>query len=163
MLVSDLDVQCALWLKLRLAPMCPWIGTISLAFVGPPAVKVQLSPYNRVRLMRIPVLQVRGEGGGGGADKGMGVLGCGGLKKVTTRRIRECACNVHATHHYFAPLLYACILAYCSTASCASCFQWCSCPCQMLTSPALPASLPPPLLLMMHTHLCTNRTCSTGC
>jgi hypothetical protein len=58
-LVSDLDVQCALWLKLRLAPMCPWIGTISLAFVGPPAVKVQLSPYNRVRLMRIPVLQVR--------------------------------------------------------------------------------------------------------
>lgn len=38
--------------------MCPWIGTISLAFVGPPAVKVQLSPYNRVRLMRIPVLQV---------------------------------------------------------------------------------------------------------
>lgn len=39
--------------------MCPWIGTISLAFVGPPAVKVQLSPYNRVRLMRIPVLQVR--------------------------------------------------------------------------------------------------------
>lgn len=61
-LVSDLDVQCALWLKLRLAPMCPWIGTISLAFVGPPAVKVQLSPYNRVRLMRIPVLQVRGGG-----------------------------------------------------------------------------------------------------
>jgi hypothetical protein len=57
-LVSDLDVQCALWLKLRLAPMCPWVGTISLAFVGPPAVKVQLSPYNRVRLMRIPVLQV---------------------------------------------------------------------------------------------------------
>lgn len=57
-LVSDLDLQCALWLKLRLAPMCPWIGTISLAFVGPPAVKVQLSPYNRVRLMRIPVLQV---------------------------------------------------------------------------------------------------------
>lgn len=46
--------------QLRLAPMCPWIGTISLAFVGPPAVKVQLSPYNRVRLMRIPVLQVGG-------------------------------------------------------------------------------------------------------
>jgi hypothetical protein len=45
--------------QIRLAPMCPWIGTISLAFVGPPAVKVQLSPYNRVRLMRIPVLQVR--------------------------------------------------------------------------------------------------------
>jgi hypothetical protein len=44
--------------------MCPWIGTISLAFVGPPNVKVQLSPYNRVRLMRIPVLQVKRGGGG---------------------------------------------------------------------------------------------------
>ena len=57
MLVSDLDLECKMWLKLRLAPMCPWIGTISLAFVGPPNVKVQLSPYNRVRLMRVPVVQ----------------------------------------------------------------------------------------------------------
>ena len=32
-------------------------GTISLAFVGQPNVKVQLSPYNRVRLMRVPVVQ----------------------------------------------------------------------------------------------------------
>ncbi|GLC46337.1 hypothetical protein PLESTM_001859400 [Pleodorina starrii] len=56
-LVSDLDLECQMWLKLRLAPMCPWIGTISLAFVGPPNVKVQLSPYNRVRLMRVPVVQ----------------------------------------------------------------------------------------------------------
>ncbi len=59
-LVSDLDLECKLWVKLRLAPMCPWIGTISLAFAGAPAVKVQLSPYNRVRLMRVPVLQVGG-------------------------------------------------------------------------------------------------------
>ena len=44
--------------KVRLAPMCPWIGSLSLAFVGPPSVKVQLSPYNRVRLMRVPILQV---------------------------------------------------------------------------------------------------------
>lgn len=58
-LVSDLDLECKMWLKLRLAPMCPWVGTVSLAWVGPPNVKVQLSPYNRVRLMRIPVLQVR--------------------------------------------------------------------------------------------------------
>lgn len=56
-LVSDLDLEAKVWVKIRLAPMCPWIGTISLAFVGPPNVKVQLSPYNRVRLMRIPVLQ----------------------------------------------------------------------------------------------------------
>ena len=34
------------------------MGTVSLAFVGPPSVRVQLAPYNRVRLMRIPILQV---------------------------------------------------------------------------------------------------------
>ena len=56
-LISDLDMECQLWLKLRLAPMCPWLGTISLGFVEPPNVKVQLSPYNRVRLMRVPVVQ----------------------------------------------------------------------------------------------------------
>ena len=56
-MVADLDLECAMWLKIRLAPMCPYIGTCSLAFVGPPTIKVQLSPYNRVRLMRIPILQ----------------------------------------------------------------------------------------------------------
>ena len=48
-----------MWIKVRLAPMCPYLGTISLAFVGPPTIKVQLNPYNTVRLMRIPVLQVK--------------------------------------------------------------------------------------------------------
>jgi hypothetical protein len=56
-MVSDLDLECTMWTKLRLAPMCPYVGTVSLAFVGPPTIKVQLSPYNRVRLMRIPILQ----------------------------------------------------------------------------------------------------------
>ena len=58
-LVSDLDLECKLWIKLRLAPMTPYIGTIALAFVGPPNIKVQLLPYNHVRLMQIPILQVR--------------------------------------------------------------------------------------------------------
>ena len=58
-LVSDLDLECKLWLKIRLAPMCPYFGTISLAFVGAPIIKAQLLPYNRVRLMRIPILQVK--------------------------------------------------------------------------------------------------------
>lgn len=58
MLVSDLDLECQLWLKIRLAPMTPYFGTISLAFVGAPTIKVQLLPYNRVRLMRVPVVQV---------------------------------------------------------------------------------------------------------
>ncbi len=52
-LVSDLDLECKMWIKIRLAPMCPWIGTLSLAFVGPPTVRVQLSPYNRVALMKV--------------------------------------------------------------------------------------------------------------
>lgn len=58
MLVSELDLECKLWIKLRLAPLPPHVGTISLAFVGQPTVRVQLAPYNRVRLMRIPILQV---------------------------------------------------------------------------------------------------------
>ena len=57
-LVSDLDLECKLWIKLRLAPMTPYIGTIALAFVGAPAIKVQLLPYNHVRIMRIPIVQV---------------------------------------------------------------------------------------------------------
>ncbi|KFM25855.1 Uncharacterized protein PYUK71.03c [Auxenochlorella protothecoides] len=56
-LVSDLDVEATVWLKLRLAPMAPYIGAVSFAFVGPPAIKIQLAPYGRVRLMNIPVLQ----------------------------------------------------------------------------------------------------------
>ncbi|DBA90515.1 TPA: hypothetical protein ACH3X1_003774 [Trebouxia sp. C0004] len=56
-LVSDLDLECQLWLKIRLAPMTPYFGTVSLAFVGPPTIKVQLLPYNRVRLMQVPIVQ----------------------------------------------------------------------------------------------------------
>lgn len=59
MLVSDLDLECRLWLKLRLAPMSPYIGSLSAAFVGPPTIRLQLLPYNRVRIMRIPILQAR--------------------------------------------------------------------------------------------------------
>ncbi len=58
MLVSDLDLECQLWLKIRLAPMTPYFGTVALAFVGPPTIKVQLLPYNRVRLMQVPIVQV---------------------------------------------------------------------------------------------------------
>ena len=58
MLVSDLDLECKMWVKIRLAPMCPFFGMVSLAFVGQPTIKVQMLPYNRVRLMSIPILQV---------------------------------------------------------------------------------------------------------
>ena len=56
-MVSELDLECKLWIKLRLAPMCPYVGTLSMAFVGPPTIKLQLSPYDRIKLMRIPVIQ----------------------------------------------------------------------------------------------------------
>jgi Ca2+-dependent lipid-binding protein len=56
-MVSDLDLESKLWLKIRLAPMCPWIGTLGLGFVGSPSIKVQLNPYNRIRLMKIPIIQ----------------------------------------------------------------------------------------------------------
>lgn len=53
--------------------VCFWMSTISLAFVGSPNVKVQLSPYNRVRLMRVPVVQVReGEGWSWARDRVQG-------------------------------------------------------------------------------------------
>lgn len=58
-LVSELDLECQLWVKVRLAPLPPNVGTISLAFVGQPTVRVQLAPYNRIRIMRIPILQAR--------------------------------------------------------------------------------------------------------
>lgn len=45
--------------------MCPYVGSLSLAFLGPPSIKVQLLPYNRVRLMRIPILQARPPGRSG--------------------------------------------------------------------------------------------------
>lgn len=38
--------------------MTPYFGTVALAFVGPPTIKVQLLPYNRVRLMQVPIVQV---------------------------------------------------------------------------------------------------------
>ncbi len=34
---ADLDLESKLWLKIRLAPMCPWIGTLGLGFVGSPS------------------------------------------------------------------------------------------------------------------------------
>ena len=56
-IVRDFDLEGKLWVKVRLAPLAPYVGSTSLAFVGQPTVRVQLSPYNRVPLMRIPILK----------------------------------------------------------------------------------------------------------
>jgi Ca2+-dependent lipid-binding protein len=42
-MVSNLDFQGKLWIKLRLAPICPWIGTIFLAFLGAPRIQVGIA------------------------------------------------------------------------------------------------------------------------
>ena len=55
--VYDLDVESDLWLRARLAPLPPYIGRLTLAFVEPPAIGVQLAPYKRAQLMRIPLVQ----------------------------------------------------------------------------------------------------------
>ena len=46
-----------MWIKARLAPLSPYVGTLSFAFVGPPSIRVQLLPYNRVQLMNIPIIK----------------------------------------------------------------------------------------------------------
>lgn len=56
-MVEDFDLDARMWIKLRLAPMCPWIGVISVAFVEQPRIQVQLNTYGMLPLMRIPVLQ----------------------------------------------------------------------------------------------------------
>ncbi|QDZ19887.1 hypothetical protein HOP50_03g24040 [Chloropicon primus] len=55
--VYDLDIESDLWIRARLAPLAPYVGQLSLAFVDSPAVGVQLAPYKRAQLMRIPIIQ----------------------------------------------------------------------------------------------------------
>lgn len=54
--VYDLDVDAELWLKLRLAPVKPYVGTLSLAFVRLPTIKLVLAPFRVVNLFSIPFL-----------------------------------------------------------------------------------------------------------
>ncbi|KAG0615125.1 hypothetical protein M758_5G016500 [Ceratodon purpureus] len=54
--VYDLDVDAELWVKLRLAPVKPYVGTLSLAFVRLPTIKLVLAPFRVVNLFSIPFL-----------------------------------------------------------------------------------------------------------
>jgi len=55
--VYDLDIESELWIRAKMAPLAPYVGQLSLAFVDSPAVGVQLAPYKRAQLMRIPIIQ----------------------------------------------------------------------------------------------------------
>ena len=55
--LTDLDFEGKVRFKTRLAPLSPYIGTLTFAFVGAPSIRVRLAPYNRIQLMNIPVIQ----------------------------------------------------------------------------------------------------------
>ncbi|CAI7780769.1 unnamed protein product, partial [Closterium sp. NIES-54] len=54
--VHDLDVDAELWVKLRLTPRKPYVGTLSIAFVRLPTIKLVLAPFRIVNLFAIPFL-----------------------------------------------------------------------------------------------------------
>lgn len=56
--VRGLDVDGELWVKLRLVPSEPWVGTATWAFVSLPKIKLDLSPFRLFNLMAIPFLSV---------------------------------------------------------------------------------------------------------
>eukprot|EP00250_Pteridium_aquilinum_P003716 c14018_g1_i1 orf=116-2362(+) len=56
--VRGLDVDGELWVKLRLVPAEPWVGTATWAFVSLPKIKLDLSPFRLFNLMAIPFLSI---------------------------------------------------------------------------------------------------------
>ncbi|KAI5079756.1 hypothetical protein GOP47_0005235 [Adiantum capillus-veneris] len=56
--VRGLDVDGELWVKLRLVPTEPWVGTATWAFVSLPKIKLDLSPFRLFNLMAIPFLSI---------------------------------------------------------------------------------------------------------
>uniref|UniRef100_A0A1D1Z5Q0 Extended synaptotagmin-1 n=1 Tax=Anthurium amnicola TaxID=1678845 RepID=A0A1D1Z5Q0_9ARAE len=56
--VRNFDIDGELWVKLRLIPSEPWVGTVSWAFVSLPKIKFELSPFRLLNIMAIPVLSM---------------------------------------------------------------------------------------------------------
>lgn len=54
--VHDLDVDGEMWVKLRLTPRKPYVGTLSIAFVRLPTIKLVLAPFRIVNLFAVPFL-----------------------------------------------------------------------------------------------------------
>ena len=57
--VHDLDVDAEMWVKLRLSPRKPYVGTLSIAFVRLPTIKLVLAPF---RILNLFCKQTRGWG-----------------------------------------------------------------------------------------------------
>ena len=61
--MEDFDLDARLWVKLRLAPMCPWVGVVSFAFVEPPDIQARLcsqltAPASLLCLDRVCLMSV---------------------------------------------------------------------------------------------------------
>lgn len=49
--IRGLDLDGEVWVKLRLIPTEPWVGTATWAFVAPPKVTLALVPFRLFNLM----------------------------------------------------------------------------------------------------------------
>lgn len=49
--IRGIDLDGEVWVKLRLIPTEPWVGSATWAFVSPPKVKLALAPFRLFNLM----------------------------------------------------------------------------------------------------------------
>ena len=49
--VREMDLDGEIWVKLRLIPREPWVGTATWAFTSMPKIKLALAPFRLVNLM----------------------------------------------------------------------------------------------------------------
>ena len=55
--VRDFDIEAELWVRLKLIPVQPWVGTLTWAFVSMPKVQLTLAPFRIVNLRGESVLR----------------------------------------------------------------------------------------------------------
>jgi len=56
--IRGLDLDGEIWVKLRLIPTEPWVGTATWAFVSLPKITLALAPFRIFNLMAVPVLNI---------------------------------------------------------------------------------------------------------
>jgi Ca2+-dependent lipid-binding protein len=54
--VRRLDLDAELWIKVRLVPTEPYVGSFTWAFANKPRIKLVLAPFRFVNLMNIPLI-----------------------------------------------------------------------------------------------------------
>jgi hypothetical protein len=56
--IRGLDLDGEMWVKLRLIPTEPWVGTATWAFLSLPKVTLAVAPFGILNLMAVPVLNI---------------------------------------------------------------------------------------------------------